>query len=254
MAQRTATPTVSIAAKSVFKPVTHDVFVQYKAGKGAAVTISGAVSGATAGQVAELYAQTFPFKTAATAVPGQQLTLNPVGSTPIPYHFTAVPTLATKYTVKILPNSTSTTPVATSAPQSVYMVTNQAVFGFKPTCRRPVCHETIRIYTKIPASAYRTESGKRTYFYFGLKLSATGRPSNPKWMLLDKKAKISKPTRVSPTEFKITLSWSFRINNDGYSFVWAFCSKDSEAKDGINLPGSHGCGKAKLPTSISYIG
>ena len=154
-AQPAATPTVTISAKTFFKPVTHDVFVQYKAGKAAVASFKGTVSGATSGQVAKLYAQPFPFKAAAAPVPGQQLALNPVGSTPIPYNFTADPILATKYTVRILPNSTSTTPVASSPVQIVYVVTNQTSFGFKPTCGRPVCHEKVRIYTRMPGLGIR---------------------------------------------------------------------------------------------------
>ena len=253
MAQPAATPTVTISAKTFFKPVTHDVFVQYKASKAAVANLKGTVSGATAGQVAQLYAQPFPFKAAPAPVPGQRLTLNPIGSSPIPYKFTADPTLATKYTVQILPNSASTTPVASSPVQIVYVITNQPVFGLKQ-CGRPVCREKIRIYTRMPASAYGRESGKKTYFYFGLKLSPIIEPGPPKWLYLDKNVKVSKPTRISATEFKISLSWSFRIGNDGYRYIFNFCSKDSESRDGINLPGSHGCGKARVSARVPYLG
>ncbi len=253
LAQPAQTPTVTISAKSLPPVVTHDVWVVYNAAQGYnTVTISGTVSESTAGQVAALYAQPFPYKSPAAPVSGQTLTLS-TSSTPTAYSFTAEPTIATKYTVEVLPSSTVSTPVVgQSSTDTVYVATNQGYTSTK--CRRPVCHLTLKVYTHLPKSAYATESRKKWYFYFAYKLSRTGEPPYPKMIDLQRTAKISKPKKISSTEFERTITWSFRFNNDGYSYAFNFCSKDSESKDGINLPGSHSCGVKKIRRTIIYLG
>ena len=45
------------------------------------------------------------------------------------------------------------------------------------------------------------------------------------------------------------MTFSFRVNNDAYNFLFNFCSKASESKDGVNLPGHHHCGASRVRTS-----
>jgi hypothetical protein len=260
VAQTTQAPTVTISTQSALRPVTHDVFVIYKNStflKGThhrldTVNISGSVSQSTAGQVAALFAQPFPYKAAPTEVSGQSMTL-PTSSTPVSYAFTAVPTIATKYTVEVLPSSTTSSPVVGMSPtDTVYVATNQVVHF--STCGRPVCHLSMRVFTHLPKSAYQTEQSKKWYFYFAVTRSATRVPPPPRWLYLDTKAKISKVKKISSTEFERTISWSFRVGNDGYFPVINFCSKDTESKDGINLPGSHNCGVKKIRSNVAYLG
>lgn len=260
IAQPTQTPVVTISTQSVFPPVTHDVFVQYlntQLDKAIhlrldTVAISGSISESTAGQVAALFAQPFPYKAALAQVTGQSMTLS-TSSTPVSYHFKAIPTVATKYTVEVLPSSTTSSPVvASSATKPVYVVTNQVLHSNH--CGRPVCRLTLRVYTHLPKSAYKDESRKKWYFYFALKLSPTVEPPAPRWLYLNANAKISKVKQISPTEFERTITVSFRINNDGYAYAFNFCSKDSESKDGINLPGRHSCGVKKIRQTIPYLG
>jgi hypothetical protein len=252
IAQPTTGPVITISAKSLFKPVSHDVFVLYRGGKASHVSISGSITGATTGEVATLYAQSFPYKHAAAPVAGQSVTLNPTDTNPIPYSFRATPSLATKYTVEVFPNATATSPVGQSPVQSVYVVASQPFTGLKK-CHRPVCHETIHVFTLIPASAYKLESSKKWFFYFGLRLHKITAPPFPKFLSLDRRAAITKAKRVSGTDFERTISFSFRIGNNGYAFSFNFCSKDTEAKDGINLPGHHNCG-AKRVLRTAYLG
>jgi hypothetical protein len=246
-------PVVSISAKSPLPVISHDVFVVYEAAKGfGTVTISGSVSESTVGQVAALYAQPFPYSKAATAAAGQTQTLA-TSTTPTAYSFTASPTIATRYTVEVLPSSTVSTPVVgQSAPTTVYVVTDQT--GKSSKCGRPVCHLTLRIYTHLPHSAYRTEAKQKWYFYFAVNRSSTHIPPFPKWIYLERRARISAAKRVSPTEFERTITWSFRVGNDAYAYDLNFCSKGLESKDGINLPGTHGCGAKKVRSNTRYLG
>jgi hypothetical protein len=248
LAQPSAAPTVSIGAKSLIPKAYGDTFTAFHDGKYSRVTVSGAVTGGTSGMVAQLLAQPFPYKTAPAPVAGQQLVLG--ATSPENYSFTATPGIATRYSVEILPSTTVSTPVAaTSAAARVYVATTQPFTGIKSCNRagnRPICHETIHIFTRVPASARVAESKKKLYFYFGVKLARTSIPKAPVLLALDRSAKISKARKVSATEFEQTVTFSFRVNNDAYDFNFDYCSKASESSDGVNLPGHHHCGAKRI--------
>jgi hypothetical protein len=72
--------------------------------------------------------------------------------------------------------------------------------------------------------------------------------------VLDTHATISRATRTSVGSFARTISWSFRIGNDGYNFLPGLCTKDTEATDGLGLPGHHGCGNSKISATVGYLG
>ena len=64
---------------------------------------------------------------------------------------------------------------------------------------------------------------------------------------------VSKPRRVSATEFDLTLRFP-----SGYGPVlslWHFaaCTADTEPRDGLGLPGHHQCGATTVPPA-SYLG
>jgi hypothetical protein len=237
-----ASPTVTIAAKSVFKPVTGDVFVVFLAGKFASAHIHGTITGGNGG-VATLLAQTFPFKSPAVQAGSKKLS----GAT-VPYTFTVTPALATRYEVKVVTSSS-----VTSAPVTVY-VSNQQTVSPTKRCSRPVCHERIRVTEIVPASTLSDEISKHWYFYFALNRNPNRTPPTPRFATLDTHVSITRPVAGRSRMFTRTLSWSFRIGKDGYGFVWATCSKDTEATDGLGLPGHHACGVRVIDATAEYIG
>jgi hypothetical protein len=227
----------------------------YQHDKYETATISGAVSGATSGNVAQLYAQPFPYKHAPAAVAGQQLVLD--GSSSETYSFHAIPGIATRYSVEVLTSATATTPpLATSPSSMVYVATDQWLTGFR-TCnpprrgQRPVCHQTVHVYTLVPASAYRTESRLKFYFYFAVALNASHIPAAPIWVYLNRDVvKISAAKKISSHEFEQTVTLAYRIgDHDAYSGNYDFCSKSAEPSDGVNLPGHHHCGDKRVKAS-----
>jgi hypothetical protein len=241
-----ARPTVTIAAKSQFKPVTGDVFVVFNTNKQAKAQIQGKISGASRGDVARLFAQSFPFSSAPRSVASTtDLTK--------PYSFTVSPSIATRYRVELFASSKSTTPLAESAVRTVYVSNLQELLAIS-LCSRPVCSEVIRVKEFVPASALKDEMAKHWYFYFGLNLSSRTTPPQPKVLTLDTHAKVSGATRTNSTSFTRSISWSFRINNDGYNFLFSLCTKDTEAKDGLGLPGHHGCGDSRVSATVEYLG
>lgn len=256
LAAPATTATISISAKSALKPVTGDVLVVFRAGKFATAQIKGSVTGATSGQVLQLFAKQFPFKKAAVKLDAP-VTLNPTSSS-TPYSFQVTPTLATHYRVELFTDTTETTLVAQSAVQVVFVAARGHVGGFRSCNRRgqrPVCHQRIHFTLTVPASTLRTERHKTWHLYFGLKLSRTGIPSRPKTLKLNGgHARVVSTKKLNSQQYAMTMTLSFRVGNDGYFFLVNACQKDTESVDGLNLPGHHSCGNRFISSKLPYLG
>jgi len=245
---------VSINATSPnypFGTVNHKVdgyaLVLYNAPKGwNTATISGKVSGGTSGETAALLAEPFNatrFSTTATAA---------VKGASTSYTFKVKPTLATKYEVEVLSGSTVK---ATSNVAAVYVTETPSASKWTTKCSGGNCTFSFKYYQELPASAYKTETAKPWFFYFDLdpKLSPT---SFPKYLYLDKSASVSKPHKLSSIEYYVTVTWSYKttLKNPANYGIADMCTKDSESRDGLGLPGSHGCGAKRVSTSADYVG
>jgi hypothetical protein len=55
-------------------------------------------------------------------------------------------------------------------------------------------------------------------------------------------------------KFTITVRYRFYVGNHGYYWLWTGCAKDTEATDGLGLPGSHSCGVKRVSSTVSYLG
>jgi hypothetical protein len=241
-----------ITATSALPPVTGDTYVQYLGGSNASATISGEVNGATSGEIVRLYARQFPF-TAASAPVGS-LTLQPSGST-AKYSFRITPTLATKYQVELFKNGATAKPLASSTTTTIYVVAIPQRVGTPACVGRPTCQLTETHNIFVPPSALRTEMSKTWYSYLGLNLSKKGTPPSPTTLQLGAGNPVTgTPQQITANEFSVTISYTFHIGDGGYHFHSTLCAKDSEAQDGIGLPGSHGCGNGTIPGSYTYLG
>ena len=244
-----AGPTITIFATAKLAPVTHDVLVFYKDGGGyASAKIHGKITGAAAGEVAALYAQRFPYKTRPVRLGAVTLS----SSTPV-YSFTVTPALATRYAVRLFASGTSETPLASSVAVNVYVTRSGFIRGGS-TCSRPVCHEVLHVFTVLPSSALGTEIGKHLSLYFGLSLSPTGEPPPPHWLYLNAGHPTqTKSRRVNAGEYETTITLTFTIGNDGWYWIPGVCVKDTESKDGLGLPGHHGCGTLRRIPSHPFV-
>jgi hypothetical protein len=241
LAAPASTPTITIAASSKLPKVTGFVAVIFRAPGLRSAKISGAITGAADGQVVKLYAQRFPFKKA-PAPTGTPITISLPGAS-TPYSFMATPTLATRYTVELFADATATTPLATSAVVTVYVTSDGHISGGQ-RCGRPTCHEKFRLQLTVPASTLKTEIHKRWFVYFGIRFSA--RSLLPRTLRLGAgHVHVSAPRKISGRKFAVTLTFTFFIGNHGFRFVFFPCQRDTERKDGLNLPGHHGCGTLK---------
>jgi Protein kinase domain len=240
-----------IAARSAFPPAAGDVYVEYQQGSSASAELSGEVKRVTKGEVAQLYARQFPYTRA--PVPVGTVILHPSGSTAT-YAFRVTPILATRYTVEVFGSSTAAAPLATSASRTIYVATGGS-YGNAQTCTRPVCHETLPVHVLVPASALSSEISKPWYVYFSINLSDGKVPPAPRVLLLNAGgARVTAPQRVSADEFERTITLSFSVGNDAYNWNWTSCNQDTEAQDGMGLPGRHGCGDPSVDVSASYLG
>jgi hypothetical protein len=241
-----------ISTTSALPPVTGDTYVQYLGGSDASATISGQVSDATASEIVRLYARRFPLS--AARAPAGSLTLRPSGSTGT-YSFRVTPSLATEYQAELFKNGAATKPLASSATTTIYVVAIPQLVG-APTCvGSPTCHLTETHNVLVPSSALSAEMSKTWYSYLGVNLSSSGTPPLPATLQLGAgNPVIGKPQQIAADEFSVTISYTFNVGSGGWHFHSSLCAKDTEAQDGIGLPGSHGCGNSSIPGSYAYLG
>jgi hypothetical protein len=244
---------VPIAAKSSQAPVGGYVFVNYLSGKLATAEISGEISKAVNGEVVRLYAQQFPF-TGPPVAAGETL-LQPTGGA-ASYEFQVTPSLATHYHVELFRSSTASTPLGTSHVTTVY-VGNGGTDSKIKTCSpdEVTCHQTLQATVVLPPSVLAVEMAKPTYVYFAINRSLTSKATEPRVLALGAGgAHASAWRRVGTDELSVTVTLTFSVGISYYWWVWNWCTKDTEATDGIGLPGSHGCGAPSVAETAAYLG
>ena len=244
-----AGPTVTITASSKLPIITHDVLVVYKGGAYAKASVHGNIADAKAGEVAVLYAQPFPYKKAAARVASKTFTSagNKV------YSFTVTPTLATRYQVKLYASHTASAPLAMSRAQYVYVTPDGVPTPPTKSCTSSTCHAGFSLFVFLPSSALAVEMGKHVYPYFDVNLS-TGTPPAPTWLYLNRGNPTVKVRGISSGEFEITLGFTFSVNHENARWNFTECQRDTVTKDGLGLPGSHGCGASRVSPSAVYLG
>jgi hypothetical protein len=212
-----------------------------------AAKISGQVSGAHAGDVVTLYAE--PFGTSFFTSTGKQVTLASTGTES--YSFSVQPQRETRYEVQVTSTNPNTFDTE-SAAQTVYVILEGVPGKVKTRCSSDHCKITAELKVLVPAAAYKTESAKHFYFYFGLDIP----PRFPTFLRLDRSASAKKAHKLSAREFEVaaTVRFSSTLAHPQDYEVWTFCLKDAESKDGIGLPGHHGCGAARVKTLALYLG
>jgi hypothetical protein len=233
-----AAPSITITTKSGLPKVGGHTLVTFL-GTQRTATISGSVTGATAGDPATLLAKAHGASTYSQA--GTPVKLGSTGT----YSFKVTPSVATSYEVQV--------GSGTSGSAMVYVTPHASVTG-KRSCTRPVCHIKLRVWVKVPSAAYAKEAAKHWYLYSRLRLSAGREPAAFKALELNHSATASKATKLHSYEFVVTLRYAFKIGNDAFRWAVNFCTRDSETADGIGLPGTHGCGNKWISATSAYLG
>lgn len=100
---------------------------------------------------------------------------------------------------------------------------------------------------------------KRLYVYFGLRFGPPAGPTPPPpvWLYLNSgHPSVGAAQRVSAHEFARTLTFSFTVGTGDHTWsqTWDVCVKDTLSKDGLGLPGQHGCGSSRIRPTVTYLG
>ena len=95
---------------------------------------------------------------------------------------------------------------------------------------------------------------KRRYLYLGYNLVPAGETASyPATMPLDTTGTISSPQRIAADAYRVTISYSYDVGNDASAAYYGLCSKQTEAQDGIGLPGPSACGAQSIPSSAHSV-
>jgi hypothetical protein len=205
-------------------------------------TISGEVTGAANGDVVTLLAE--PFGAKAFAPTGTPITLSSPAAT-TPYSFAVQPSAATSYEIQV---TTAGHADVTSSAATVY-VTFSVYYGKTHTkCTRTTCTFWYPIFSVVPAAAYKTEAPKHLYLYLSV-----GYPRQAKYYSLSTSATATKAVRINSGEYKQRVTFYIRLRR-GYAY-WStfYCSRDTESRDGLGLPGHHGCGDKRISDKLIHV-
>jgi hypothetical protein len=164
------------------------------------------------------------------------------------------PALATGYQVRLCADKTAATPLAVSNVATIYIVENMSSRETQ-ACPRPDCTSVLHPTAFVPPSAAPTERPTKIYTYFAVNLSPTRIPPPPEFLYLGAgHPRVTPPRKISAGEYRFTITFTFRIGNDGAHWGFNFCTKDTVTTDGLGLPGHGHCGDRRVRATTRYLG
>jgi hypothetical protein len=243
-----AGPTVSAAARARNPVVTGDTWVTYGRAGWTQATVHGTASGVAAGAVARLVAQPFPFHAAGSVTASAALSVQ--GSS-APFRFSVAPEVATRYRVEVFASSADATPEAVSAPVVVY-ATSWGTGSNAEVCNRVTCTLTVHLTSVLPRSTIAVERHKHEFTYLDLVRSPSNvRPRPTTYTLV---AATVRGPRASGHDLRYVITIVYHEPPYSYWYFWETCTRDTLGKDGLGLPGSHGCGTRSVSAATPYLG
>jgi len=244
------TPAITVSAATANNAVDGNEYVYYHVKGLAKATITATVSHGTNGEIAQLTAQPYPFKAPAQVVSSAKITGGQQRLS-----FQVAPSLATRYSVKIMRSSGASSALATSESQTVYVALIAHYRYTRKVCPRPQCFVTILFTVPVARAALLAELAKHVYVYWGINLAASGpEPPDPTTLKLQQQLRTTDPTPRS-NAYQVTLAFKFTVNSDAFRYHWNICTKADVTADGIGLPGASQCGSPSIPAhSPGYLG
>jgi hypothetical protein len=244
-----AIPALRIRASSALPRVSGHVLVLFEGGRYATARIRATITGAAPGDVVSLMASRFPFRRAPAVIASRPLT-SATGS----YSFTVRPRIATRYRVQLSRPGAGLTPLARSAARTVYLTPGGRVMRKQGCGTGPFCRPAYRFYVYLPGRLVRGYLRRHWFVYVGKKRSARRVPRQPYWLSVDQAATVSAPRRITRRQYEVTVGFSFYLGQDAARWNVLTCEQDTEAADGIGLPGRHGCGSHRIRRTVAYLG
>ncbi len=244
-----------IAAQSATMPENGDVWIVFHDTKRSTARIDGSLRGVSRGETARLYAQPFPFRRRPSPA-GPPVTLHPAGpAKTASYSFQVTPARATRYHVEVFSSRLASSPLARSAVTTVYVTGGWRPLRDAGPCNRPVCSETVSGEVLLPPSALSTEMAKPERPYFGLSLAKSANAVAPATLQLGGGDAHVTTKPLSADAYEVIITFTFSVGKVGnYSWLWTVCLPDTEAQDGVGLPGHQLCGDQTIPARENYLG
>lgn len=240
--------TVTLAASARNPVVTGDTWVTYGRGGYTQATLRGSASGVAPGAVARLYARSFPFRAPPRVITSATLAVQ--GAT-APFRFTVAPQLATRYEVEVFATASDTTPEGASPVVSVYA----AAWGTgssAETCNGTSCTLTVHLTSVFPSTTIPVERHKHQFTYLDLVRSPSNVQPTPTTYTLVAAA-VQGP-RVTGHDLRYVLTIVYQEPAYSYWYFWQTCTRDTLGRDGLGLPGAHGCGAHAVSAATPYLG
>ena len=226
---------IAISVQTSNKPVGGLTWATF----GSTAQISGTTADGQAGTDLELQQSVFPFNAEFSSV--GQTTTGAGGA----YSFTTKPSVATRYRVVLASDATSTSKAVT-----VYVAAHWINHSTR-SCSGFSCTKHSRTRS---SSRRRSPSVKLGNARTSTSASATApnprRPPASSWFKTGRLRHLH-GARYG-TGFRVTFS-----TPQAYYYEWAICTKDTETKDGLGLPGHHHCGAPSIRNSAirkGYLG
>jgi hypothetical protein len=188
----------------------------------------------------QLSEQAFPFKqkpkVAATMTTTEQPDSNGIGD----YSFAVNPVVATRYVVtKLGPGGVSHSKIST-----IYVIPSSRFGGESNCTTRPTCRMTASFTYRMPRQVQARETAKPWHLY--LRVSHGSYQVRGVWHR-DASARIAE-SKVTSDRYRVKLAFTIDDGNGIGAFEFAFCRKQTEARDGFAFPGTDPCGAATLPS------
>jgi hypothetical protein len=251
-AQAASPVSITLHAKNPgYQNVTGDTVVFYGVSQLQNAAVSGTVHGAKSGDVVTLLAMPFGRTRFAATGHRERLTSSAGG-----YSFSVRPTVATAYEARV---TTGSVVDATSGVHVVYVGLFQVILNrqvhYKCNRSQTECSLIVPTTTRVPASAYHAETAKRWYLYLAVRRYHHVPPKKgPRYLSLDRSARASRPVKITATTFKVVFTFPIATRGQSILPYPNACVQDTESRDGIGLPGRHGCGAARIPSNPLYLG
>jgi len=98
---------------------------------------------------------------------------------------------------------------------------------------------------------------KRKYLYLAFDLGPLGSFPPPLTSLpLATDGTITKLQRIADNAYEISISFTYNVGNvplGSANVGFGFCTEQTEAADGIGLPGPSACGASSIPVGAYYL-
>ncbi len=243
---------VTLHATSRNAPVSNETYVTYGRAGFMRAALHGTVVGVGSGAVVRLRSVPFPFT---HAVLGGPMPLS-VHGTSASFTVAVRPAFETRYRAVVYASRSATTPEAVSRSVTVFVIPYVRTFGVRLSCRSDrVCSLRASAIEVFPGRIAPAELQEHVFKYLRVqRLLGATMPRAFVGVARLTRTGSTLQVRIAGQRDRVTLTIRFREPTYRYRTIWAWCTKDDVARDGMGLAGSHACGNRLVRLPSRYLG